>query len=93
MSQQYDNTDSGALFRNERKTKENQPGYKGQAEIKCPHCGESTEFWVSAWVKKARESGNKFFSMAFQAKEEQQKTENHNSKQGGFDDFDDDIPF
>lgn len=43
---QYDNTNRGALFINDRKTPgSRQPDYKGSINI------EGVEYWVSGWVK------------------------------------------
>lgn len=45
MGQQFDNTNRGALFINERKTQNNHPDYRGNLDV------EGVEYWVSAWVK------------------------------------------
>lgn len=45
MPQQYDNTNKGALFPNDRKSKPNQPDYKGSINI------EGVEYWISGWLK------------------------------------------
>lgn len=43
---EYDNTNRGALFPNDRKTPgSRQPDYKGSINI------EGVEYWVSGWVK------------------------------------------
>lgn len=63
--EQRDN--NGALFRNERKERENHPDYTGKAMI------EGVEYWVSAWVKETRD-GKKYFSMAYKPKDEQGTT-------------------
>lgn len=89
---QFDNTNSGVLFKNEKIRSANSPGYTGQAEIACPHCGATHETWVSAWVKEAKQTGKKFFSLAFTAKE-QAKDAQTRTPAKNFDDFDDDIPF
>ena len=75
---QYDNNMSGVLFRNTRSKGENSPEYTGSCEI------NREEYWVSAWVKEGKKG--KFFSLAFRAKDEQQKPAPQK-------DFDDDIPF
>jgi hypothetical protein len=55
---------SGILFRNDRKTAENQPDYKGSLTV------NGQEFWVSGWKK---EKGNgPFLSLSVQPKEERQ---------------------
>lgn len=81
----YDNTNSGALFKNEKKQRENQPDRTGQACVECPDCGTKTDFWVSGWIKKSRK-GDQYMSIAFTAKEDKPVTP-------ATDDFDDDIPF
>lgn len=95
MSQQYDNTNSGALFKNERKAQPSQPDYRGEVNV------EGAEFWVSAWIKEGKKG--KFMSLALTPKEEQKpapkthgqmRQEARGLKTGtGFDDMDDDIPF
>jgi hypothetical protein len=60
--EQRDN--SGSLFVNDRKEKENHPDSKGSAMI------DGREYWVSAW-RKAGKSGQKFLSLAFKAKDDQ----------------------
>ena len=92
----YDNTNSGVIFRNEDKTRENHPDHKGSSEIKCPCCGAVSAFWLSAWVKtagpNAKNPGSKFFSLAFQPKDEA-KTPRPAPKANSDDDQFDDIPF
>lgn len=77
----YDNTNRGALFRNDRKQRENQPDHTGTLNV----AGE--EYWLSAWVKEDR-NGRKYFSLSVTSKtaqEQQQRKEN-------FNDFDQDEP-
>lgn len=88
--EQRDN--SGSLFVNSRKTKENHPDRQGQAMI------DGQMYWVSGWVKKTKD-GENWLSMSFQKKEEQGRSAP--STQGtsggggrGFsDDLDSDVPF
>jgi hypothetical protein len=63
---EYDNTNSGALFINDRRTKPNHPNFKGQCTIKTPD-GELVEFWVSGWEKSGKKGP--FVSLAFEPKE------------------------
>jgi hypothetical protein len=103
----YDNTDSGSLFKNDRKTKDTHPNATGSAEITCPHCGQIGLFWLSAWtktIKQGKRMGGMMQSLAFTEKDEQ-PSERHNEEArrtaGGKsapapphgDDFDDDVPF
>jgi len=85
---EYDNTNSGALFRNDRKVKQNQPDHRGSMETQCEHCQKNTEFWLSAWIKTGK--SGKFFSLALTPKEEQTEKEPAKDMPA---DFDEDIPF
>jgi hypothetical protein len=70
---EYDNTNSGALFENEKRAKESHPHMRGSCTIKTPD-GEVLEFWVSAWQKTSKK-GDDFFSLSFQLKDEQKAQE------------------
>lgn len=97
----YDNTNRGALFKNDRKQKDTHPDYKGSLDV------EGTEYWVSAWIKESRKGG-KFMSLSLTPKEDEDNEPAPAPRQarsapppaparrgggGGFDDMDDDIPF
>jgi hypothetical protein len=62
--QQYDNTNRGALFKNDRKeTGDARPDYTGKLDVN----GET--FYVSGWVKEIKNgerAGQKFLSLAIQ---------------------------
>lgn len=86
MSQQYDNTNRGALFKNGRREKDTHPEYNGSINI------EGKEFWLSAWVKEGNKG--KFFSLSVKPKDEQSARNAPTSAPKQADDFaDDDIPF
>ncbi len=70
---EYDNSNSGALFENEKRAKESHPHLRGSCTIKTPD-GELLEFWVSAWQKISKK-GDDFFSLSFQLKDEQKEKE------------------
>lgn len=59
---------SGSLFHNNDKEQDNQPDYKGDALIKCPHCAKESPFWLSGWTKQGRHGD--FFSLALKPKED-----------------------
>ena len=42
---EYDNTNRGVLFKNDRKESERHPEYKGSINV------DGQEFWLSAWLK------------------------------------------
>jgi len=81
MPQQYDNTNSGALFKNDRKESDKHPDYKGQGNFK----GE--EVWIAAWLKKSK-AGQTFMSLSFTPKDESQQRQS-----SGGDIGDNDVPF
>jgi len=77
----YDDTNRGALFRNDKKESDRHPDYKGSLNV------GGTEYWVSAWIKESK-AGTKYMSLAVTVKEA--KPETTPQPQGG---FDDDVPF
>lgn len=58
----YDNTNRGAIFKNDRKTTESHPDYTGTQNV------NGQDFWVSMWVKTTKD-GKPFFSTSIKPKE------------------------
>lgn len=58
---QYDNTNRGTLFTNDRKTSEKHPDLKGSINI------EGKEYWLSGWFKTGKSGG--FTSLSASPKE------------------------
>lgn len=83
MSKEFDNTNSGALFRNDRKETDKHPDYRGELNV------GGVEYWVSAWLKTSGK-GTKFMSLAVTPKDD--KPAKH-AKNPTFNDADQDIPF
>ena len=81
----YDNTNRGALFRNDRKEQEKQPDYTGSLNV------EGVDYWLSAWLRESKE-GKKFFSMAVTPKEKP-ASQPAPKADGGIMGMSDDIPF
>ena len=52
---------SGALFKNDRKTTDNHPDYNGSALI------GGVDMWISAWIKKG--NGKTYMSLSFKPKD------------------------
>lgn len=82
----YDNTNTGALFINDRRQNENQPNAKGSVNI------DGVEYWVSAWTKTSK-AGQKFQSLSFTRKEQAQAPQAQKAAPPAFNDADDDLPF
>ncbi len=53
----YDNTNRGVLFKNNRKETDKHPDYTGHINI------DGTEFWLSAWVQTSK-SGDRYLSLS-----------------------------
>ena len=70
----FDNTNSGAMFVNDRKQSDRSPDFKGSCEPECPHCNTTHKFWLSGWKKKAK-NGNGFLSLALTPDEPQVNTQ------------------
>lgn len=82
----YDNTNTGMMYRNDKKESDSHPDFTGFIDI------EGEEYWLSAWVKEGKKGkleGKKFFSLAFKPKEQRQTA----PTKGRGRDTDDDIPF
>lgn len=83
----YDNTNSGALFVNKRKEKDTHPSHTGKINV------EGVDYWLSAWIKEKRDgSGERFFSMSLK-RADGQTNATPTPNTGGFEQYDDDIPF
>jgi len=98
MAKEYDNSNSGALFKNKDKTAENPtwPDYNGSLQTTCGHCGRETHFWLSAWLKVAKQGalkGKSFMSVATEQKEKQASAPPPQHAPPQQEGFDDDIPF
>lgn len=96
MTQQYDNTNRGVLFKNDRKERDNQPDYTGSLNV------DGVEHFLDAWIKDGQRG--KFMSISVKRKDKQgggpapspqrsQAPAPAPKVSSGFDDMDDDIPF
>lgn len=65
MATEYDNTNRGALFRNDRKEKDAHPDYNGTLNV------DGVECYLSAWLKDGKKG--KFFSMSVKPKVEKER--------------------
>lgn len=89
MSQQYDNTNSGILARNDRKEQDNHPDFTGSINV------DGVDYWLSAWTKEGKPGtkmeGRKFFSLSVKPKDAPTATAKPAPKRAA--EIDDDIPF
>ena len=63
----YENINTGAIFKNDKKEKETHPDYKGSINV------DGKDFYVSSWIntiKKGENAGNKYMSLKLTPKEE-----------------------
>jgi len=79
---EYDNTNRGSLFKNDRKDDAKFPDYKGSLNV------DGVEYWLSAWIKLSKD-GQKFMSLSIKNKNADASL-NKKAKQQ---DFDDSMPF
>ena len=82
MSQQYDNTNRGALFANRDRKTDNHPHASGTLNV------EGVEYWLSAWTKTSSK-GEKFQSLSVKRKTPREDAPIASEP----DDLDDAIPF
>ncbi len=57
----FDNTNRGALFKNDRRDKDTDPDYRGTINI------DGCDFWLNAWMKESK-TGDKFMSLSVRPK-------------------------
>lgn len=79
---------TGSLFKNDRREKDTHANARGSALI------DGVEYWVDAWTNETN-SGDKYQSLKFKRKDQQQPATGQSRPQpAAFDtDLDDDVPF
>lgn len=60
--EKYDNTNSGAIFKNDRKQKETHPDLGGVLNV------EGKDYYINAW-KKTSKAGDPFYSLSIKLKD------------------------
>ena len=78
---EYDNTNRGSLFKNDRKDDAKFPDYKGSLNV------DGVEYWLSAWIKECKTG--KFMGLAVSPRDAQPPASKPVPK--SFDDSD--VPF
>ena len=87
---EYDDSNRGVLFRNDRKESDRHPDYKGSINV------DGVEYWLSAWLKESK-TGTKFMSLSVNPKQAPAATPHEKAKANGYqkqqEEWDQDIPF
>jgi hypothetical protein len=60
---EYDNELQGALFRNDKKSKETDRDFQGEVTV------EGKEYWISSWINEGKE-GRKYFKLKLKPKDD-----------------------
>jgi hypothetical protein len=87
MSKQYDETNRGALFKNDRKESDNHPDLSGKINV------DGKDYWLSGWTKRNDDNSFKVLSLSIKPKEQQGGKPAPASRSRNEDYADDDIPF
>lgn len=84
----YDNTNRGALFHNNKEGNESRPDYTGEINV------EGKDLRIAAWIKKSK-AGNSYMSLSVSEKEQRQEPAQAQPRDFAppADDFEEDIPF
>jgi hypothetical protein len=80
----YDNTNRGSIWKNDKQTTPNHPDFTGSINV------EGKEFWVSAWKRKA-DANPKAPALSFSVQPKEAKVEEARAPASEFQD--DPIPF
>jgi hypothetical protein len=83
VSQVYDDTNRGALFRNPDKQQPDDRDYRGELNV------GGIEYWVSGWKKTSAKSGLQYISLSLKPKQPKQAP----AKEAVTDDMADEVPF
>jgi hypothetical protein len=86
MAQQYDNTNRGSIWKNDKKETDNHPDFTGTLNV------DGIEFWVSAWKRKEG-ADPKAPALSFTVRMKEEKPQQKTQTSKTVDDFEDDIPY
>jgi hypothetical protein len=90
MDKEFDNTNRGAIWRNDKKTTEKHPDVTGTINV------DGKDYWLSGWTKGATDSAKApimKFAVTPKDKQVAQKPQNESPAPEGFHDDLADIPF
>lgn len=87
MSKEFDNTNRGALFRNDKTGgNPNWPDYRGSLNV------DGRDMWLDAWVKKSKD-GKSYMSLSVKPKGERGQSSEKPAASAAAEDPNDEIPF
>ena len=72
---EFDNTNRGSLFKNDRKEEEKQPDMTGTINI------DGVEYWISGW-KRVSKAGSGFISLSVRPRQEESRQSSQQTKKG-----------
>jgi hypothetical protein len=52
MTKQFDDSNRGKVWKNDRKEKDTDADFTGSQNVVCPKCNNPTDYWVNAWKRK-----------------------------------------
>lgn len=81
----FDNTNRGALFKNDDKQSDKHADYRGSLNV------GGVEFWLDAWLKTSKK-GTKFMSLSVKPKQAKPSPPPRHEVPPA-EEFDDDLPF
>ena len=70
---EFDNTNRGSLFKNEKKEEEKHPDMNGSINV------DGKDYWISGW-KKTSKAGTGFISLSVRPKQEQSRQSSQPTK-------------
>jgi uncharacterized protein (DUF736 family) len=79
---EYDNSNRGSIFKNEKKEEEKHPDMTGSLNV------DGTDYWISAW-KKTSKAGTSFLSLSVRPKQETTRQSSQPTRKTKKDDLDD----
>ena len=79
---EYDNSNRGSIFKNDKKEEEKHPDMTGSLNV------NGTDYWISEW-KKTSKAGTGFLSLSVRPKQETTRQSSQPTKKAKKDDLDD----
>lgn len=79
---EYDNSNRGSIFKNDKKEEEKHPDMTGSLNV------NGTDYWISAW-KKTSKAGTSFLSLSVRPKQETPRQSSQPTRKTKKDDLDD----